>query len=77
MSANFQPGPRPLPELAACPFCGCSGHWAVQVEEGEFAIICSVCHARGPKAPLSVLAIHAWNRRREPNEPVPPEGGKG
>lgn len=71
MSANFQPGPPPSPELAACPFCGCSGQWGVQVDEGKFAIICAVCHARGPEAPLSLLAVHAWNRRREPNEGKP------
>lgn len=63
-------------DLAACPFCGCRAAWRIRVEESTYAVVCAVCHARGPEVPLLGLQDHAWNRRREPNPIALDQEGK-
>ena len=65
---------NPPAALAACPFCGCSAAWRLREDSTDGAegwIQCAVCDARGPRMKPFALAGAAWNRRRQPNIPIP------
>jgi len=61
------------PELSPCPFCGAAGSYVLFC---HFGAECAICHARGPRAPMTWMpgakdyskaakkrAAKAWNRR--------------
>ena len=60
----------------ACPFCGNSGQAVWKIKEPDTNstagvsawIECAICHARGPRADMTELAMPWWNRRKSPND---------
>ena len=62
--------------LRECPFCGRDNACRREIATGGFdsiaagAIVCPICHARGPQSTSSwEEAISGWNRRSAPEPP--------
>ena len=44
-----------------CPFCGSALHTTIEVDLGQWSVVCDLCNATGPMAWSQASATEKWN----------------
>ena len=61
----------PTHNFKPCPFCGNSDRESFRIllnDLDEYFVHCANCRINGPTHRLKVLAVRAWNSRKQPKE---------